>query len=62
MKKTIKSSQAQKDVAAAKQKKEFDNDVKSYFSERDKVNASGEVKKKDRRQLAEAEAEVKELQ
>lgn len=61
MKKTIKSSQAQKDVAAAKQKKEFDNDVKSYFSERDKVNSSGEVKKKDIRQLAEAEAEVKDL-
>ena len=60
-KKVIKTSKAQQDVAAQKNKSEFNKDVTSYFTERDKVNSSGTVKKKDVRMIAEAEAEVKDL-
>ncbi len=61
MKKTIKKAAVSDDVTNAKNKKELNKDMQSYFAERDKHNNSGDGKKEDVRQIAEAEAEVKDL-
>ena len=60
-KKVLKKSKAADEVAAQKNKAEFKKDVSSYFTERDKTINKGSGKKEDARQIAEAEAEVKEL-
>ena len=61
MKKTIKKAKVTTDVVNAKNKADFSADIKGYFSERDKTINSGSGKKEDTREIAEAEAEVKDM-
>lgn len=59
--KKIKKAQVSKDVENAKNKAALDGDIKTYFTERDKTMNMGSGKNADTRQIAEAEAEVKDM-
>jgi len=59
--KKVKKAQVSKDVENAKNKAALDGDIKTYFTERDKTMNMGAGKKQDTREMAEAEADVKEM-
>ena len=59
--KKIKKAQVNDDLDNAKNKAALNGDIKTYFTERDKTMNIGSGKKEDTREIAEAEAEVKEM-
>lgn len=57
----IKSSQASKDVEQQKKKLDLDQDITSYFKERDISNRGNAGRIDDARNMSESEAEVKQM-